>query len=159
MDQASASNWLRGRGYEPDGKGGWRKARERPQNPGKGLSEPIPGPKTLVSEAGFKVKPSTDVLKLNKTEAAFHSVLQIRHSGRDFLHVQAYTLKLGDDCRYTPDFFVVTGAGRLIAYEVKGFFRDDAKVKLKTAARMYPYIDFIVVRKLKGVWEETLVSP
>lgn len=91
--------------------------------------------------------PTTDQLKLNKTEKAYHEWLKLQ--GHPWIGVQCITLKLGDDCRYTPDFWVLDRHGQLIAREVKGFWRDDAKVKIKVAARMYPFIRFDVVTKLK----------
>jgi len=38
------------------------------------------------------------------------------------------------------------------AYEVKGFMRDDAAVKLKVAASLYPWIKFHLVTRKKGEW-------
>ena len=49
--------------------------------------------------------------------------------------------------------------GRIQAREVKGFFRDDAKVKLQVAARAYPWIDFMLVRKTADGWETLAVKP
>ena len=102
-------------------------------------------------------KPTTDEDRLNKTERAFLAVLRSRGHGP--VLIQAVTLKVGDDCRYTPDFLLVINLGGLIAYEVKGFMRDDALVKLKTAARQFPWIDFVLVRRVKGEWIETPVNP
>lgn len=114
------------------------------------LRHPIPT--TTTHTELMTIKPTTDEAKLNKTEAAFLAVLQkgmvgVRHS---WVGVQNITLKLADDTRYTPDFFGLCEDGNLIAYEVKGFFRDDAKVKIKVAARMFPWIRFVLVRKEGG---------
>jgi hypothetical protein len=49
------------------------------------------------------------------------------------------TLKLADDTRYTPDFLVQDLDGSLRLEEVKGFWRDDAKVKIKVAAAQFPF--------------------
>lgn len=60
------------------------------------------------------------------------------------------TFKLADDCRYTPDFVVQLAGGEIECHEVKGtFIRDDAKVKLKVAATMFPFV-FRLCIKLAG---------
>jgi hypothetical protein len=67
-----------------------------------------------------------------------------------------HTLKLAHDTRYTPDFSVVADDGVIELHEVKGFFEDHAKVKIKVAAAMFPY-RFYLVRKRAvkdgGGWE------
>lgn len=93
--------------------------------------------------------------KLNKTEAAFELWLQ-QGNGGSTIHSQSVTLGLGNGVRYTPDFVValapgLVGEGReIMAYEVKGFMRDDAAVKVKVAASLYPWIQFYLVTKAKG---------
>jgi hypothetical protein len=104
----------------------------------------------------IQVQPTTDEAKLNKTEKAYLAILRSRRY--EFVGVQCITLKLGDDCRYTPD-FIVLNAGIITADEVKGFWRDDAKVKIKVAARMYPWIAFRVIQKNKAEWTVTLIKP
>lgn len=52
---------------------------------------------------------------------------------------EAMTLKLADDTRYTPDFFVMLPDGTVRFEETKGFLRDDALVKIKVAATMFPF--------------------
>lgn len=115
-------------------------------------------------EASFKqlstnlvVAHSTDVKKLNKLEKAWLRHLEML--GFPWIGVQAITLKLADDTRYTPDFMVIDANGQLVAYETKGWMRDDAAVKLKVAARLYRFIRFVLVQKDKGQWKETPVNP
>lgn len=50
---------------------------------------------------------------------------------------------------YTPDFIVVREDG-IEAHEVKGHWEDDARVKIKVAQAMFPWITFIGVQKIKG---------
>ena len=45
---------------------------------------------------------------------------------------------------YLPDFLVVTHKW-LEIHEVKGFWRDDARVKIKTAAALFPWFRFLAV--------------
>jgi hypothetical protein len=107
---------------------------------------------------------------LNKTEAAFE--VQLKADAKaleiDVLPSQSITLRLGNGVRYTPDFITVEHeplddaagcAQTLRAYEVKGFMRDDAAVKLKVAASLYPWIKFHLVTKAKGKFEMQEILP
>lgn len=92
---------------------------------------------------------------LNKTEAAWQAELAHRYPDRP-ARAQAVTLLLGNGVRYTPDFFldpVIADRGgdgpplKARAFEVKGFMRDDAAVKLKVAASLHPWIEFFLVSR------------
>lgn len=92
---------------------------------------------------------------LNKTEKAYLAYLRaLRYP---WIGIQCIKLRLGDNCQYTPDFWVVNANGRMEAHEVKGFMRDDARVKLMAAASMYPMFDFRLIYKQKakdgGGWD------
>ena len=106
----------------------------------------------------LELRPTTDEAKLNKLETAWLQVL--RNRGYAWVGIEPMGLKLaGDRCRYHPDFITLSD-GRLIAWEVKGpHFFDDAKVKLKVAARCYPFIIFILVQRERGQWVETEIKP
>lgn len=134
------------------------------------LSAPSPAPKSpseMIEQAARNagmdrlasliVQESTDIKKLNKTERAFYDVLLSRGYRR--VGVQDITLKLADDTRYTPDFSAIGPNAEMIFFEVKGFFRDDAKVKLKVAARQHSWAQFYLVKKVKKFFEETPVNP
>jgi hypothetical protein len=41
--------------------------------------------------------------------------------------------------------------------ETKGFRRDDAMVKLKVAARLFPCFQFVLATRVRGVWVCTSV--
>jgi isocitrate dehydrogenase kinase/phosphatase len=93
--------------------------------------------------------------KMNNTEAAYAALLTLRKQSGEVaeFYFERVTLKLADDTRYTPDFLVI-GSDELITFvEVKGFLRDDARVKFKVAADQYPWAKFLMVRKVKGGWE------
>lgn len=104
----------------------------------------------------ISMRPNSDEDNLNKTEKRFLDLL--RSWPHAFLGIQCMTLKLGDDCRYTPD-FVRLYEGGLVAYEVKGFWRDDARVKIKVAARTYPFIHFIAVQRKGSNWFYENIKP
>lgn len=109
---------------------------------------PINDPGTI---APHFLKPSTDEQKLNKTEKAYLGFL--RATGNIWVGVQCISLKLGDDCRYNPDFLILNPAGFFELHEVKGFMREDALVKLKTCARMYRFFKVFLVRKEGLSWK------
>lgn len=112
--------------------------------------------------SGMKIRDTTDQAKLNKTERAYWEHLkqsQLLDSRISWVGVQNITLKLADDCRLTCDFFVILD-GQLIAIDTKGsFVREDSKIKLKVAARLFPWIKFFIVRRSNYGWNEEEVKP
>ena len=96
---------------------------------------------------------------LNKTERAFLGHLKGLWPVGE-VRSQDITLRLANGVRYTPDFVAVAPGDYFHAYEVKGFMRDDAAVKLKVAATAYPWISFHLVTKRKGGgWDIQAVLP
>lgn len=92
---------------------------------------------------------------MNGTERARAIVLEARKRDgqiRDWRFEQV-TLKLAPDCRYTPDMYVVHNDGSVEFEECKGFWRDDAKVKIRVAARLFPEFKFTALRLVRGAWE------
>jgi hypothetical protein len=92
--------------------------------------------------------------QMNKTESAFSDHLRMQEiEGTVLCHrFEGVTLKIANDCRYTPDFMVMGVGGEITFYEVKGFWRDDARVKIKVAARTFPEFRFIGVQKKGQHW-------
>lgn len=95
---------------------------------------------------------ASDVSKLNKLEMAFLLYEHDLKTNAEFLGIQNITLRLANHCRYTPDFTVYDRATKeLSCYEVKGpHFWEDAKIKLKVAARSYPWITFYLCTRPKN---------
>lgn len=91
---------------------------------------------------------------MNKTEAAYDQHLWAkRQAGKIVWHkFEALKLRLADNTFYTPDFMVLAADSVLELHEVKGFWQDDARVKIKVAASLYPF-RFIAAKKVKGGWE------
>lgn len=90
---------------------------------------------------------------MNRTEAAYSLVLeaQRRRGAIRSWAFETVTLKLGDDCRYTPDFLVINASDEVEFHETKGFERDDSKVKRRIAAStVFPFFRFFLVKKEKG---------
>lgn len=87
--------------------------------------------------------------QMNGTELAYFKVLEQRMQFGAILwfFFEGLTLKLAADCRYTPDFVVMNSEGLIECHEVKGFWRDDAKVKIRVAASLFPF-RFVAVKKM-----------
>lgn len=102
--------------------------------------------------------------QMNKTEAAYErDVLRPGHIAGKILwyKFEGLKLRLADNTFYTPDYAVMIADGSLECHEVKGFWTDDARVKIKVAADMYP-LRFLAVKALPkkagGGWEAEYFS-
>ena len=84
---------------------------------------------------------------MNKTEAAYAALLESQKAAGEvaWYKFEAMKLRLADNTFYSPDFAVMLPNGELEMHEVKGFWADDARVKIKVAADMHPF-RFIAVR-------------
>jgi hypothetical protein len=78
---------------------------------------------------------------MNKTEAAYERDLCDAKSLGDiqWYRFEGLKLRLADNTFYTPDFAVMASDGVMECHEVKGFWRDDARAKIKIAAEQYPF--------------------
>ena len=75
-------------------------------------------------------------------------------------------LRLANNTRYRPDFMLVyaeTHGIRVVFEEVKGHWRDDARVKIKVAATLYPQFEFRALRRRRkkdgGGWQVEVIKP
>lgn len=112
--------------------------------------------------------------RMNKVEAAYDAFLaQCEVEGAIKKHrYESITLLLADGCRYTPDFAITIHANfgfenyylRTELHEVKGtrkrksgivgpHIEDDARVKLLTAAKLYPEFRFKLCWLDQGRWQ------
>jgi hypothetical protein len=96
--------------------------------------------------------------EMNKTEAAYDAHLELRERGGEIAwrRFEGVKLRLADNTFYTPDFAVMASDGVLEMHEVKGFWEDDARVKVKVAAASYPFRFFAVTARAKkhgGGWQ------
>lgn len=95
--------------------------------------------------------------EMNGTEKSFCAYLENLKIAGEILwyRFDAINLRLASGCFYKPDFFVLNSDGELIVYETKGFWTDDAKVKIKVAADNYPFRFIVVFKQTKregGGW-------
>lgn len=95
----------------------------------------------------------------NRTEAAYESLLESRLRAGEvaWFKFEGVKLRLADNTFYTPDYAVMLSSGLMEMHEVKGFWQDDARAKIKIAADLYPF-RFLAVRpkpkKDGGGWDQ-----
>jgi len=166
---------LRARGYVPVGNGEWKKAgpgvierREgtaaAPQGGRKerssarttrGTPEKVnatcAGAGAIEGRASATNDPRE---KMNGTESAFADYLDGRIQRGEIKRwdFEPEKFRLADNTYYTPDFRVVENDDRIVFIETKGFWRDDARAKIKIAAALHPY-RFTAAQKKKGEWK------
>ena len=78
---------------------------------------------------------------MNKLEESYAEYLRGQQQAGeiDWFAFEAIKLKLADNTFYAPDFLVLKMNGDLEVHEVKGFWEDDARVKIKVAASLFPF--------------------
>lgn len=116
------------------------------------------GPGKSTAVAGLRALGRLKAGQMNKTELAYATHLERLLMARTILwyRFEGIKLRLADNTFYTVDFAVMADSGQLEMHEVKGFWTDDARVKIKVAADQYPFRFLAVqVRKARdgGGWE------
>ena len=96
---------------------------------------------------------------MNRTEAAYAAHLELLKASGDVLwwKFEGLKFRLADKTFLTPDFVVMVRSGLIELHDVKGFLMEDANVKMKVAASMYPF-EFFIIRKSKSFWMKIPVS-
>lgn len=103
---------------------------------------------------------------MNKIEEAYSEVLETRRIAGEIAAwwFEAVKLRLADKTFYTCDFLVQLSDGFLEMHEVKAVwstgkagFQEDARVKIKVAAKLFPLFVFVAVAgaKKRGDWTWT----
>lgn len=103
---------------------------------------------------------------MNKTEARFAEHLKTLVLTGEILWwmFESITFKLGEDCRYTPDFAVLRADHVLVMIDTKGttkssgkdqkpkpFIEEDARAKIRSAPTIFPIL-FQVAYFANGEW-------
>lgn len=108
--------------------------------------------------------------EMNKTEAAYDAYLGLllRAGEIDGHKFEGIKLKLADNTFFTPDFLVMAKDGVMELHDTKGttkklrasgekeaapWIEEDAKIKLKLVAELYPFRVFAVF-KTKDGWQK-----
>ncbi len=96
---------------------------------------------------------------MNRMEEAFAEQLKLRKQSGEIQDYQfeAVKLRLAKSTFYTCDFIVL--GDHITFYEVKGFKEDDAMVKIKVAAQLFPWFEFILVTRDRQGWKYTPIQP
>lgn len=95
---------------------------------------------------------------MNKTEERYAAYLEaLKHAGViAWFRFEGLKFRLADNTFYTPDFAVMKADGQMECHEVKGFWQDDARAKIKIAADLYPF-HFVAIKaqtkKAGGGWD------
>jgi hypothetical protein len=95
---------------------------------------------------------------MNSLEIAYSKHLDMLKASGEIVwfKFEGIKFRLANNTFYTPDFNVMRSDGSLEIHETKGFWRDDARVKIKVAASMYPMRFIGITGKSKakgGGWE------
>lgn len=117
----------------------------------------------VAKPVGLKAKPSQPASfalgrlkegQMNKTEAAYANYLELLKRTGEVLwyEFEPINLRIAKKCFYAVDFLVMKNTGQLECHEIKGFWTDDALVKIKAAAAKFPF-RFISVMLVKGNWD------
>lgn len=103
-----------------------------------------------------RVRPKTRSVpgQMNRTEEAYMKRLKVLQDIGEIVtfRFEGVKLRLAARTFYTPDFFVVTDK-QIELHEVKGHWEEDARVKIKVAAELYPEFAFFAVHKVRDGWE------
>lgn len=112
---------------------------------------------------------------MNKNEAAYSAHLQRLYLAGEILWrgFEAITIKLGPDCRLTPDFLVMYPNGRMELHDCKGrtkikvgkkaggskfYAEEDALVKARVVAGNFVIPIFFVWKEKNGEWSKTPIG-
>lgn len=103
--------------------------------------------------------------QMNKTEERFAQMLELeRHAGKvKWWKFEAIKLMLAKNTSLTVDFAILPETDILTLIDVKGskaMVTDDARVKMKVAAEMYPFVFKIAYPRAKGEgWDIEEIVP
>lgn len=102
----------------------------------------------------FKALGRLKLGKRNSLELAYEKHLELLRKAGEIVwfKFEAVKLRLADNTFYTPDFLIMLPGGQIEIHEVKGFWMDDARVKIKVAAEIFPF-QFIAIKRVAGKWE------
>jgi len=89
---------------------------------------------------------------MNGQETAYAQTLESRRVGPDgdilWWGFETIKLRLGHGAWYTPDFQVLRLGGQIEIHEFKGYQEEAARVRIKAAAGLYPWLRFHQITKL-----------
>jgi hypothetical protein len=80
--------------------------------------------------------------RMNGLESRLADELRVRQIAGEvqWFAYEGIKLRLADNTHYTPDFLVMMADGSIEVWEAKGFWHEDARVKVKVAAELFPFV-------------------
>lgn len=100
---------------------------------------------------------------MNRTEARFASQLEVRRRAGElqWWAFEPMKLRLARGAWYTGDFVALEDSGQLTLYEVKGHWEVAARVRIKVAAALYPWLRIVAVKATRGggAWTFEEIKP
>lgn len=113
-----------------------------------GVKEPFQPQAKAVARGRIKEQ------KMNKTEAAYARLLEVRKQLGEIIwyRFEPFNIRLAANTYYRVDFGVMLANGEFECHEVKGFWRDDARIKFKVVSELLPF-QFVACRLVNGAWE------
>lgn len=100
---------------------------------------------------------------MNKTETKFSHRLEAMKRAGDIVdwRFEALKFRLADMTTYTPDFLVIGTDGSITLIDTKAYWRkagkvgitEDANVKVKVVADLYPWFAFQTAWEQGGLWQ------
>lgn len=96
------------------------------------------------------MKPLQPKVKMNKTEAEWAWILEVQKRAGEIVDYkyEPFNVRLAGKTFYRVDFLVVC-PGHFEFHEIKGgYIHDDALVKFKTAAELYPWFRWKMIQKV-----------
>jgi len=125
----------------------------------------------LLAEAGEAQGPPPEVRLVGTRDTCknglerdyYQHLSDLRRAGEihDFRY-EPMGLRIGFNCRFHVDFVVIYPDGRVCLHEVKGGrIEDDAVVKLKVVATLYPWFPLYLVRRPRvgSPWQVERINP
>jgi len=93
----------------------------------------------------------------NKTEAAYRAEVLGQRADVAAMHYEGLTFRMANGHRYTPDWVVVTQAGRIECHEIKGghalHSQQRARLAFDQARVEFPWIVWTWAMGTKGGWK------
>lgn len=111
-----------------------------------------------------RARPQQTPGQMNKTEERYAGHLALLKLAGEIIdwRFEPFKLRLAGRTFYTPDFVVILPDGTIQIIEVKGHWEEDARVKIKVAAEMYWWFEFmavtVIAKKQGGGWKEEQFS-
>ena len=96
-----------------------------------------------------------DVERMNGLEAKYAAHLEtMRRAGKILLwRFESVKFRLADRTWYTPDFYIMRPDGTIEIHETKGWMEEDANIKIKTVAELFPEFLFVLVKWSNNTWQ------